>query len=188
MAWKAISGNSPSPLCDLGWKSLGVLELTALPTIQRESWVPGSVRPTPCSSGGDVLYLRHWMQASGLADLLPSLSETVYVGLSAGSIVLTPYNCDAEFNLQFVPEGSDMGEDAGAASGWSISPCACTWIARARRLRGLDDWPRWRSGLRGSRPRHTQSTTRPRSRSRTRPWRSSPRGTGRLLTPNADAA
>ena len=118
MAWKAISGNSPSPLCDLGWKSIGVLELTALPTIKRESWVP-TLRETDALLvfGGDVLYLRHWMQASGLADLLPSLSDTVYVGLSAGSIVLTPYNCDAEFNLQFVPEGSDMGEDAGAGLG-----------------------------------------------------------------------
>ena len=118
MAWKAISGNSPSPLCDLGWKSLGVLELTASPTIQRESWVP-TLRETDALLvwGGDVLYLRHWMQASGLADLLPSLSETVYVGLSAGSIVLTPYNCDAEFDLQFVPEGSDMGEEADAGLG-----------------------------------------------------------------------
>jgi dipeptidase E len=118
MAWKAISGNSKNPLCDLGWKSLGVLELTALPTIQRQSWVP-MLRETDALLvwGGDVLYLRHWMQASGLADLLPSLSETVYVGVSAGSIVLTPYNCDAEFDLQFVPEGSDMGEDAGAGIG-----------------------------------------------------------------------
>ena len=118
MAWNAISGNSPSPLCDLGWKSVGVLELTALPTIQRESWVP-ALREADALLvfGGDVLYLRHWMQASGLADLLPSLSDTVYVGVSAGSIVLTPYNCDAEFNLNFVPEGSDMGEDAGAGLG-----------------------------------------------------------------------
>ena len=118
MAWNAISGNTPSPLSDLGWKSLGVLELTALPTIQRESWVP-TLRETDALLvwGGDVLYLRHWMQTSGLADLLPSLSETVYVGVSAGSIVLTPYNCDAEFDLQFVPEGSDMGEDAGAGLG-----------------------------------------------------------------------
>jgi dipeptidase E len=105
-------------LCDLGWKSLGVLELTALPTIQRESWVP-TLRETDALLvwGGDVLYLRHWMQASGLADLLPTLSETVYVGVSAGSIVLTPYNCDAEFDLEFVPEGSGMGEDAGAGLG-----------------------------------------------------------------------
>jgi dipeptidase E len=118
MAWKAISGDTKNPLCDLGWKSLGVLELTALPTIQRESWVP-TLRETDALLvwGGDVLYLRHWMQTSGLADLMPSLSETVYVGVSAGSIVLTPYNCDAEFDLQFVPEGSGMGEDAGAGLG-----------------------------------------------------------------------
>src|SRR5436305_12259735 len=97
MAWKAISGNSLNPLCDLGWKSLGVLELTALPTIQRESWVP-TLRETDALLvwGGDVLYLRHWMQASGLADLLPSLTEPVYVGVNAGTIVLTAYNCDAE--------------------------------------------------------------------------------------------
>jgi dipeptidase E len=30
------------------------------------------------------------MRQSGLADLLPSLRDTVYVGLSAGSMVMTP--------------------------------------------------------------------------------------------------
>jgi len=40
MARKAIAGKAKSPLCELGWKSLGVLELTVLPTIQAESWVP----------------------------------------------------------------------------------------------------------------------------------------------------
>ena len=42
------------------------------------------------AAGGDVLYLCHWMRESGLADLLPSLHDTVWVGLSAGSMVLTP--------------------------------------------------------------------------------------------------
>ena len=41
-------------------------------------------------NGGDALYLGHWMRQSGLADLLPSLRETVYVGFSAGSMVMTP--------------------------------------------------------------------------------------------------
>ena len=118
MAWKAICGKAPSPLCELGWKSLGVLELTALPSIQRESWVP-MLRKTDALLvwGGDVLYLCHWMRQSGLADLLPSLSESVYVGVSAGSIVLTPYNCDAEFNLRYVPAGSDMAEEGDRALG-----------------------------------------------------------------------
>ena len=40
--------------------------------------------------GGDALYLCHWMRQSGLADLLPLLRDTVWVGLSAGSMVMTP--------------------------------------------------------------------------------------------------
>lgn len=118
MAWQAMTGASESPLCDLGWRSLGLLELTALPTIQEESWMP-AVRAADALLvwGGDVLYLTHWMRESGLADLLPSLEKTVYVGVSAGSIAVTPYNCDAEFDQQFVPEGSDMGSGAERALG-----------------------------------------------------------------------
>jgi dipeptidase E len=118
MAWQAICGTTRSPLCGLGWKSLGVLELTALPSIRKESWVP-TVRETDALLvwGGDVMYLCYWMRQSGLADLLPSLSETVYVGVSAGSIVVTPYNCDAEFNLQTVPAGSDRAREGDRALG-----------------------------------------------------------------------
>ena len=117
-AWRAICGQAPSPLCEVGWKSLGVLELTALPSIQQESWVP-VVRETDALLvwGGDVLYLCYWMRQSGLADLLPSLTESVYVGVSAGSIVMTPYNCDAEFNLQYVPAGSDQAREGYSALG-----------------------------------------------------------------------
>jgi dipeptidase E len=67
--------------------------------------------------GGDVLYLCYWMRQSGLADLLPSLSESVYVGVSAGSIVMTPHNCDVEFNLQYVPAGSDRAREGDRALG-----------------------------------------------------------------------
>ena len=91
-AWRFISGREAStPMCELGWKSLGVLELTALPSIDEERWVPW-VRETDVLlvNGGDALYLCHWMRQSGLADLLPSLRETVWVGLSAGSMVMTP--------------------------------------------------------------------------------------------------
>ena len=118
MAWLAICGKAPSPLCELGWKSLGVLELTALPSIKEESWVP-MVREADALLvwGGDVLYLCYWMRQSGLADLLPSLSESVYVGVSAGSIVMTPYNCDAEFNLQYMPAGSDQTREGERALG-----------------------------------------------------------------------
>jgi dipeptidase E len=112
MAWGAISGSASSSPADLGWKSVGVLELTALPSIRRESWVP-QLQGTDALLvwGGDVLYLSHWMRASGLAELLPALADLVYVGVSAGSIAVTPYNCDAEWDLQFVPDGDPMAEE-----------------------------------------------------------------------------
>ena len=91
MAWRAICGEANSPLCGLGWKSLGVLELTALPSIDDEAWIP-TVQETDALLvwGGDPLYLSHWMRQSGLAGLLPSLRrETVYVGVSAGSMAAT---------------------------------------------------------------------------------------------------
>ena len=118
MAWQTICGKAKSPLCELGWRSLGVLELTALPTIKEEAWVP-MVQETDALLvwGGDVLYLCYWMQQSGLADLLPSLKELVYVGVSAGSIATTPYNCDAEFNLGNVPTGSDRAWGGDRALG-----------------------------------------------------------------------
>jgi dipeptidase E len=90
-AWAFISGREPrTPMCELGWKSLGVLELTALPSIEAERWVQW-VREADVLlvNGGDALYLCHWMRQSGLADLLPSL-HAVWVGLSGGSMVMTP--------------------------------------------------------------------------------------------------
>ncbi|MEO3876263.1 Type 1 glutamine amidotransferase-like domain-containing protein [Nonomuraea sp. B12E4] len=90
-AWRFIAGQTPAPMCDLGWKSVGVLELTALPSIGKDRWVPW-VRETDVLlvDGGDATYLCHWMRQSGLVDLLPSLTEKVWVGVSAGSMVMTP--------------------------------------------------------------------------------------------------
>ncbi|MGD6781810.1 Type 1 glutamine amidotransferase-like domain-containing protein [Sutcliffiella horikoshii] len=89
-AWEFVTGNSGNPMVDLGWKSVGKLELTALPSIDEERWVP-LVRETDVLlvSGGDALYLYHWMKESGLAELLPELNA-VYVGMSAGSMVMAP--------------------------------------------------------------------------------------------------
>jgi dipeptidase E len=105
--WRFISGQSELPMVELGWQSMGVLELTALPSINEEQWVP-LVRETDVLlvAGGDVMYLCHWMQESGLADLLPSLTETVWVGLSAGSMVMTPRVGD-DFVQWQAPNGGD---------------------------------------------------------------------------------
>jgi dipeptidase E len=108
VAWPFISGREPrTPMCELGWKSLGVLELTALPSIDEEHWVP-LVQETDVLlvGGGDALYLCHWMRQSGLADLLPSLRETVYAGLSAGSMVMTP-RIGEDFVFWRPPTGGD---------------------------------------------------------------------------------
>ena len=107
-AYRFISGREPrTPMAELGWKSLGVLELTALPSIPEERWIPW-VRDADVLlvNGGDPLYLGHWMRESGLADLLPSLSETVWVGLSAGSLVMTP-RIGQDFVQWQPPSGGD---------------------------------------------------------------------------------
>ena len=91
MAYRFISGATANPLCELGWKSLGVLELTALPSIKQEVWTAAVQEADALLVyGGDVMYLCRWMRESGLAALLPSLSELVYVGMSAGSMVTAP--------------------------------------------------------------------------------------------------
>lgn len=106
-AWRFISGREPrTPMCELGWKSVGVLELTALPSIDKKNWVP-MVKETDVLlvNGGDPLYLCYWMRQSGLADLLPSL-RAVYVGLSAGSLVMAP-NIGEDFVRWRPPTGGD---------------------------------------------------------------------------------
>jgi dipeptidase E len=102
----------------LGWKSVGVLELTALPSLDEERWVP-MVRETDVLlvDGGDAAYLCHWMRASGLADLLPSLRETVWVGVSAGSMVMTPRIGD-----DFVHWHSPAGDRTLGVVDFSIFP------------------------------------------------------------------
>ena len=90
--WDFISGNEPrTPMAELGWKSVGVLELTALPSLPTDLWMP-KVREADVLlvAGGDAGYLAHWMYASGMMDLLSELQETIWVGLSAGSMVMAP--------------------------------------------------------------------------------------------------
>ena len=117
-AYRIITGRAQTPLCGLGWKSLGVLELTALPSIPDEHWVP-LVRETDALlvGGGDALYLAHWMRESGLADLLPSL-RAVWVGVSGGSMVMAP-NVGEEPIIWRPPGG---GDSALGVVGFSMFP------------------------------------------------------------------
>jgi dipeptidase E len=95
LARSFIAGEEPeTPMAELGWKSVGALELTALPSIARTVWLPQVEQADVLLvNGGDTIYLDRWMRESGLADLLPSL-DLVYVGLSAGSMVMSPSVAD----------------------------------------------------------------------------------------------
>jgi len=118
-AWNFISGQEPRcPMIELGWKSMGVLELTALPSIDEELWVHlAKETDVLLVNGGDSLYLCHWMRESGLADLLPSL-PAVWVGLSGGSMVMTP-RIGKDFVIWDPPAG---GDEALGVVDFSIFP------------------------------------------------------------------
>src|SRR2546421_6155912 len=57
MAYRFITGSTANPMCELGWKSLGVLELSGLPSIEEAHW-KAAVEDADALlvSGGDVLY------------------------------------------------------------------------------------------------------------------------------------
>jgi dipeptidase E len=136
-AWNFISGQeSRTPMCELGWKSLGVLELTALPSIDDELWVP-LVRETDVLlvNGGDALYLCHWMRESGLADLLPSL-DAVWAGLSGGSMVMTP-RVGNDFVIWKPPGG---GDEALGVVDFSIFPHVDNPDLPENTMAGAEGW------------------------------------------------
>jgi dipeptidase E len=119
-AWRFITGQATTPMTELGWKSLGILELTALSSIPAERW-QAWVRAADVLlvNGGDALYLCHWMRQSGFVDLMPSLRDKVWVGLSAGSMVMTPRVGD-DFVEQKPPITGD--DRALGVVGFSIFP------------------------------------------------------------------
>lgn len=91
-AWNFIAGAEPrAPMTELGWKRMGVLELTALPHMRLERWIE-PVRETDAIlvNGGDPMFLHHWIVESGLSEVLPTLDDTVWIGMSAGSMVMAP--------------------------------------------------------------------------------------------------
>ncbi|QGN32835.1 Type 1 glutamine amidotransferase-like domain-containing protein [Microlunatus sp. Gsoil 973] len=117
--WESIADLSTGEQAgESGWKSVGVLELTALPTIGTKRWVPW-VRQADVLlvDGGEATYLCHWLRQSGFTDLMPSLSETVWVGISAGSMVMTP-----RIGSQFVDWPDSPGDETLGVVDFSIFP------------------------------------------------------------------
>jgi dipeptidase E len=89
-AWWPIAGKMKGSLVDIGWKTMGLLELTALPSIRKEIWVAALEQADALLVwGGDPLYLAYWFERSGLTAVLTALSkDLVYVGVSAGSMAV----------------------------------------------------------------------------------------------------
>lgn len=106
IVYRFITGSPDPSMASLGWKSVGVLELATLPSLGEDLWRPWlQDADVLLVDGGDALYLAHWMRESGLLDLLPALN-TVWVGVSAGSMVMTP-RIGADFVQWASPDGSD---------------------------------------------------------------------------------
>jgi dipeptidase E len=117
-AYRFITGRATTPMCELGWKSLGVLEVAALSSLDDEAWAPVvEEADVLLANGGDALFLAHHMRLSGLADRLASL-DTVWVGLSAGSMVMTP-RIGEDFVVWRPPTG---GDEALGVVDFSIFP------------------------------------------------------------------
>jgi dipeptidase E len=142
--WRSIAdrwGDDPG-LCGLGWKSVGVLELTALPSISADRWMPW-VRDADVLlvDGGEAVYLAHWMRESGLAELLPTLRDTVWVGVSAGSMVMTP-----RIGRAFADWHPDDSDETLGVVDFSIFPHLDYpgWTSNT-----LENAHRWATGIQG---------------------------------------
>ena len=136
LAWSFIAGEEPeTPMAELGWKSVGVLELTALPSIARTVWLPQVERADVLLvNGGDTIYLDRWMRESGLAELLPSL-DLVYAGLSAGSLVMSPAVGDVFASWTRPAGGEGLGSSTSRSSRTSTTP-TCRTTPRPTRSAG----------------------------------------------------
>lgn len=135
-----LTGRAWGGMTSLGWRSLGVLDLPALPTIGLEGWAPW-VRDADVLlvAGGETTYLCHWMRESGLADLLPTLDDTVWVGVSAGSMVMTPRIGDDFVGWPSAPDDRTLG-----VVDFSIFPHLDVFPENT-----LSDAERWSAGIGG---------------------------------------
>ncbi|WP_290721928.1 MULTISPECIES: Type 1 glutamine amidotransferase-like domain-containing protein [Exiguobacterium] len=107
LAVNFIQGKDEAPMVDLGWKSVGLLELSAVSVIDPVIWQPAVEQADVILvNGGDPLFLHHWFVESGFDRMLPNLTG-VYVGMSAGSMILTPRIGTDFVEWKKTPEQSD---------------------------------------------------------------------------------
>ncbi len=73
-------------------QKLGSVDIVDISAMDKELWLPRLKKANVIfMGGGNTMYLMKWIRKSGLIDELPNLLKSrVYVGISAGSIVLNP--------------------------------------------------------------------------------------------------
>lgn len=86
-----------------------IVDIVDISAVEKEIWLPRLQEANVLfCGGGNTFHLMHWVEKSGLQDLLPELLETrVYAGISAGSCIAGPtiYNSvqnlfDEKYNLK----------------------------------------------------------------------------------------
>jgi len=75
-----------------------IVDISALP---KETWLPRIKEANVIFvGGGNTFHLMHWLEKSGLKELLPELIKTrVYAGISAGSCIAGPTIFNSVQNL-----------------------------------------------------------------------------------------
>ncbi|MDD5464268.1 MAG: Type 1 glutamine amidotransferase-like domain-containing protein [Candidatus Moranbacteria bacterium] len=94
-------------LKNLGFKQVDIVDISALP---KDVWLPRlGEADIFYFEGGNTFHLMHWIEKSGLKDLLPEMLKTkVYVGVSAGSMVVCK-NLDLSTSERLYDEKVDEG-------------------------------------------------------------------------------
>ena len=110
---------------NLGWAEYGVIELTTLPTIPKNCWLPAlEAADVVIVGGGNGGYLYYWMQQSGLTDKLPELlQDKVFLGVSAGSVFVThSFQIDQDYLARTgIYRDEDYEEDAPLHAGSDVT-------------------------------------------------------------------
>jgi len=96
----------------LNLKSIDIVDISAVPMAIWKARFEGA--DVLYFEGGNAYYLMDWINKSGLALILPELlKKKVYVGVSAGSMVLSK-NLSAEISQEIYGEDFDKTEDIPA--------------------------------------------------------------------------
>ena len=87
----------------LKFKQIDIVDISALP---KKIWQKRLEESDVLFvEGGNTYHLMYWFNQSGLSKILPKLLETrIYIGVSAGTIIITPSIINADFEAEIVKE------------------------------------------------------------------------------------